>query len=211
MKPKILVAYEESATVREAFRRAGYDATSCDMKPTRVKGPHIRGDVFDVLRSGKRFDLVIAHPPCTYLTVSGLHWNKRNPERAKKTADALQHVRDLIDLLSRFPRWCIENPVGIISTQILPATQYVQPYAFGDDASKRTGLWLHNLPPLVADPAKRFPGRLVEWNGKTVERWSNQTDSGQNREPPSENRAEIRSVTYSGIADAMVAHWGRLL
>lgn len=109
------------------------------------------------------------------------------------------------------PRIAIENPVGAIGTRIRAADQFVQPYDFGDDASKRTGLWLKGLPPLVIDPAKRFSGRLVEWprgSGKMVERWSNQTDSGQNRLGPSADRWAARSVTYAGIARAMARQWG---
>lgn len=108
-------------------------------------------------------------------------------------------------------RIAIENPVGVISTRIKPATQYIQPYEYGDDASKKTGLWLKNLPPL--QPTKYVEPRLVEYpkgSGKMVKRWGNQTDSGQNKLPPSEDRWKVRSKTYQGWAEAMADQWGRL-
>jgi hypothetical protein len=108
------------------------------------------------------------------------------------------------------PHKAMENPVGCIGTRIRPYDQLIQPYEFGDDASKRTCLWLDNLPALELDPAKRFPGRIVEWprgSGKLVERWANQTDSGQNNLGPSEHRARDRSKTYDGIAEAMAEQW----
>lgn len=142
---------------------------------------------------------MIAHPPCTYLCSSGLHWNKRVPGRAAKTEEALSFVRRLLD--APIPRIALENPQGCISTRIRPADQYIQPYDFGEDASKKTGLWLKNLPRLV--PTKRVPGRVV--NG--IERWSNQTDSGQNRLGPSDDRWAERSKTYPGIAAAMASQW----
>ena len=197
---KILVACEYSGRVRDAFIERGHDAMSCDILDTEWPGPHITGDVREVLYVG--WDMMIAHPPCTYLSASGLHWNKRNPERAQKTEDAL----DFIELLwnAPFDKVCIENPVGCINTRLsyMPKPQYIQPYDFGEDASKKTGLWLRNLPPL--EPTERFPGRMV--NGK--ERWSNQTDSGQSRLGPSATRAHERSLTYDNIALAMAKQWG---
>ena len=197
---KILVACEYSGRVRDAFIERGHQAMSCDILDTEWPGPHYTGDVREILYDG--WDMMIAHPPCTYLSVSGLHWNKRNPERAQKTEDALA----FIELLWKAPieKVCIENPVGCINTRLdfMPKPQYIQPYDFGEDASKKTGLWLRNLPPL--EPTERVPGRIV--NGK--ERWSNQTDSGQNALPPSKNRAHERSLTYDGIALAMAEQWG---
>jgi hypothetical protein len=147
---------------------------------------------------------MIAHPPCTYLSVSGLHWNKRDPERAQKTEEALDFVRLLLD--APIPKIALENPVSCISSRIRKPDQIIQPYEFGDDASKKTCLWLQNLPKLV--PTERVQGRMVEHNGKLVERWANQTDSGQNKLGPSEDRAKIRSTTYAGIARAMAEQWG---
>jgi hypothetical protein len=144
--------------------------------------------------------LIIAHPPCTYLCSSGLHWNKNNPDRDIQTMLALTFVRTLLN--SNITKIAIENPVGCISTQIRKPDQIIQPYQFGHDASKRTCLWLKNLPPLV--PTKYVEPRIV--NGK--KRWANQTDSGQNKLGPSEQRSDLRSITYQGIAEAMAEQWG---
>ena len=176
---------------------------SCDLLDTDAPGPHYKGDVRDVLYDG--WDLMIAHPPCTYLTVAGLHWNKRDPSRAANTEEALQFVQFLLD--APIKRIALENPVSCISSRIRKPNQIIQPYEFGHDASKKTCLWLKNLPNLVVDPTKRFHGRMVNYKGKLVERWSNQTDSGQNKLPPTEDRWKIRSETYQGIADAMAEQW----
>lgn len=197
-KFKVLIACEFSGIVRDAFLERGHDAWSCDFLDTKRPGPHIKGNVVPILGDG--WDLMIAHPPCTYLCSSGLHWNKRVLERAKKTEEALEFVRLLLS--APINKIAVENPVGCISTKIRPADQYIQPYEFGHNASKKTGLWLKNLPLLV--PTCRIPGRLI--NGK--ERWANQTDSGQNRLGPSEDRWAERSVTYDGIAKAFAAQWG---
>lgn len=193
----VLVACEYSGTVRDAFIRAGHEAMSCDLLPTDVPGPHYQGDVRDVL--GDKWDLMVAHPPCTYLCSSGLHWNKRIPGREAQTETALAFVRLLLD--APIPRIALENPVGRIGTAIRKADQAIHPFEFGHDASKRTCLWLKNLPPLK--PTLYIPPRMV--NGKP--RWANQTDSGQNRLGPSEDRWKIRSETYVGIAEAMAAQW----
>jgi hypothetical protein len=194
---KVLVACEYSGTVRDAFRAAGHDALSCDLLPTDVPGPHYQGDVADIINDG--WDLMVAHPPCTYLCSSGLHWNKRRPERAQMTEDALKFVQFLLD--APIPRIALENPIGCIGTRIRKADQTIQPWQFGHDASKSTCLWLKNLPLLT--PTAVVEPRIA--NGK--KRWANQTDSGQNRLPPSEDRWKIRSETYAGIAAAMVAQW----
>jgi len=202
---RVLIACETSGHVREAFRRLGHDAWSCDLLPADDGSPyHLQGDALSFLDMG--WDLMVAHPPCTYLTVSGLHWNKRRPERAAKTEAGLAFVQQLMD--APIPRIAIENPVSCISSRIRRPDQIIQPYQFGHDASKKTCLWLKNLDPLKVNEMKRFPGRRVTFNGKLVERWSNQTDSGQNRLPPSADRWKIRSETYPGIADAMAATWG---
>jgi hypothetical protein len=194
---KVLVACEYSGTVRDAFRAAGHDALSCDLLPTDVPGPHYQGDVADIINDG--WDLMVAHPPCTYLCSSGLHWNTRRPERAQMTEDALKFVQFLLD--APIPRIALENPIGCIGTRICKADQTIQPWQFGHDASKSTCLWLKNLPLLT--PTAVVEPRIA--NGK--KRWANQTDSGQNRLPPSEDRWKIRSETYAGIAAAMVAQW----
>lgn len=196
---KVLVACEYSGTVRNAFIRAGHYALSCDLLPTDSPiGDHYQGNVLDILDHG--WDLMIAHPPCTYLCSSGLHWNKRIPDRAQKTEEALEFVQLLLD--APIPKIALENPIGCISTRIRKPDQTIQPYQFGDDASKATCLWLKGLPPLR--PTQFVEPRIV--NGKP--RWANQTDSGQNRLPPSADRWKIRSETYVGIAEAMVAQWG---
>lgn len=197
---KVLVACEYSGRVRDAFLAIGHDAMSCDLLPTDALGPHYQGDVQDVL--GQGWDLMIAHPPCTYLASSGLHWNKRQPDRAVKTEAALQFVMALLN--APIERIALENPIGCISTRVRKPEQVIQPWQFGDDASKATCLWLKNLPPLK--PTKLIPGRLV--NGKR--RWANQTDSGQNRLSPSADRWKKRSETYQGIAVAMADQWGSL-
>lgn len=199
---RVLVACEYSGRVRDAFIRGGHYALSCDLLPTDSPGPHYQGDVKDILKDG--WDLMIAHPPCTYLTVAGLHWNKRDPTRNALTEEALDFVRVL--MAAPIERICVENPVSCISTRIRKPDQIIQPYNFGADASKKTCLWLKNLPKLTN--GEYVPPRIVEYAGKTVERWANQTDSGQNKLPPSEDRWKLRSETYPGIASAMAAQWG---
>jgi hypothetical protein len=198
---RVLVACEFSGAVRDAFIARGHDAVSCDLLPTDAPGPHIEGDVREVLTQD--WDLMIAFPPCTYLCSSGLHWNTRRPERAALTEDALEFVRTLMD--APIPAIAIENPVGCIGTRIRKADQTIHPYQFGHDASKRTCLWLKGLPRLT--PTAYVPPRLV--NGKP--RWANQTDSGQNRLGPSADRWALRSLTYPGIADAMADQWSAAL
>lgn len=208
---RVLVACEYSGAVRDAFTRAGHDAMSCDLLPTDAPGPHYQGDVFDVIGDG--WDLMVAHPPCTYLCSSGLHWNARGRmvdgrPRQELTEEALEFVRRLMG--APIPRIAVENPQGCIGTRIRPADQYVQPWQFGHDASKKTGLWLKSLP--LLRPTKMVPGRVVgvDRRGMTIPRWGNQTDSGQNRLPPTADRWKIRSATYAGIADAMADQWGGL-
>ena len=193
----ILVACESSGAVRDALTALGHTAMSCDLLPTETPGEHYQGDVREVLDD--YWDLMIAHPPCTYLSASGMHWTTRGLRDPKLTEDALDFVRLLLD--APIPKIAIENPVGAISTRIRPASQYVHPYQFGDDASKKTGFWLKGLPILV--PSDRIPPRLV--NGK--ERWANQTDSGQNKLGPSDDRWKERSKTYPGLAAAMALQW----
>lgn len=219
---RVLIACEYSGRVRDAFLRAGHDAMSCDLLPTDAPGPHYRGDVRDVLGDG--WDLVVAHPPCTYLSVSGMHWTKRGLRDPRLTEDALDFVRLLIDAPA--PRVAVENPVSVISSRIRPPDQIVQPWMFGHDASKATCLWLRGLPKLV--PTEVVEPRLVccgvelppgvgkrgcaNCNGdkEARPRWGNQTASGQNRLGPSPDRWKIRSETYIGIAAAMASQWGAL-
>jgi hypothetical protein len=196
---RVLVACEFSGVVSRAFREKGHDVLSCDLLPSLDPHPHHWiGDVRDLLDDG-RWDLMIAHPPCTYLSVSGLHWNKRRPERAQLTEDAIDFVRQLLE--APIERIALENPIGILSTRIRKPDQIIQPYEFGEDASKATCLWLKGLP--ILRPTNYIQPRIV--NGRR--RWSNQTDSGQNRLGPSEDRWKLRSITYAGIASAMADQW----
>lgn len=170
----VLIACEYSARVRDAFLDKGHNAWSCDLLPTDGSPEkHYQGNILDAMdyETGGFFesiewDLLIAHPPCKYIAVSGLHWNKRRPDRALKTDDALRFITALWNLPIK--KKCIENPVGCINSRLpfMPKPQYIQPYEFGEDASKKTGLWLNGLPPLI--PTKRMPGRLVEKNGGGV-------------------------------------------
>lgn len=195
---RVLIACEYSGAVRDAFRARGHDAMSCDLLPTDAPGPHYQGDVGQVLGDG--WDLMIAHPPCTYLSVSGMHWTRRGLRDPQLTENALEFVRLLMD--APIPRIAIENPVSVISTRIGKPDQIINPYQFGHDASKKTCLWLKGLPPLK--PTQVIEPRIV--NGR--KRWGNQTDSGQNRLSPSPNRWKLRSATFPGIAEAMADQWG---
>ena len=197
---RVLVACEYSGRVRDAFIAAGHDAMSCDLLPTDTPGPHYQGDVINII--GRDWDLMIAHPPCTYLSVSGMHWTRRGLRDPQLTEDALSFVRFLMD--APIPRIVIENPVSVISSRIRKPDQIIQPWMFGHDASKKTCLWLKNLPPLRS--TQTIEPRIV--NGR--KRWGNQTASGQNRLPPTADRWKIRSETYSGIAQAMAQQWGAL-
>jgi len=191
---KVLVACEYSGVVRDAFITQGHYAMSCDLLPTDVAGPHYQGDVFDIIRDG--WDLMVAHPPCTYLSVSGMHWTTRGLRDPQLTEDALTFVELLMN--APIERIAIENPVSIISSRIRKPDQIIQPWWFGHDASKKTCLWLKNLPLLT-------PTNMLDGDSKT--RRGNQTASGQNKLPPSKDRWKLRSATYKGIADAMAAQW----
>lgn len=191
---RVLVGCEFSGTVRDAFRDLGHDVMSCDLLPSEKPGPHYTGDIRDVLDDG--WDLAIFHPPCTYLSVSGLHWNGRVAGRAQKTEEALDFVRLLLD--APIHSIALENPIGCISTRIRKPSQVIQPWQFGHDASKATCLWLKNLP--LLEPTDVLPG------GKAARR-ANQTPSGQNKLGPSPDRWKLRSMTYPGIAAAMASQW----
>lgn len=195
---RVLVACEFSGVVRDAFRALGHDAWSCDLLPSPTASPfHLTGNVLSILDDG--WDLMVAHPPCTYLCSSGLHWNRRRPERALQTEDAVQFFLRLA--AAPIKRKCLENPIGCMSTRYRKPDQIVHPWQFGEDASKATCLWLENLPPLV--PTNVLPG------GRAARR-ANQTASGQNRLPPSPDRWKLRSITYPGFARAMAQQWSNL-
>lgn len=224
---KILVACEFSGIVRDAFRAKGHDAISCDLLPSERPGPHIQGDVEEVLED--KWDMLLAFPPCTYLCSSGLHWNKRVEGREKKTHGAMLFVFNLLGvgfIRHSIPKVALENPIGRIGTAYRKADQVIQPWMFGHDASKSTCLWLKGLPLLV--PTKivrpkyackcgcRFPAKLGKYGcpscagekGEAKEVYGNQTPSGQNKLGPSPTRAQDRSRTYTGIAEAMATQWG---
>jgi hypothetical protein len=228
---RVLIACETSGEIREAFRRRGHNVWSCDLLPSDDGSPFHRqcvdaDHIWAILE--EFWDLAIIHPPCTYLSSSGLHWNGRVPGRAEKTEQALRFFRRCLTEPGAARR-AIENPIGCAGTRIRPADQYIQPYEFGHDASKKTGLWLENLPPLTLNPAHYVKPRLVcktckgvspydaafkhgcahcgAEPGMLLPRWANQTDSGQNKLTPSADRWKQRSKTYSGIAAAMAEQW----
>jgi hypothetical protein len=195
---RVLIACEYSGRSRKAFEALGHDVLSCDFEPAEDGASnHHRGDVFDVIGDG--WDLMVAHPPCTYLSVAGMHWTRRGKRDPQLTEDALEFVRRLMD--APIHRIAVENPISVISTRIRKPDQIIQPYQFGDDASKATCLWLKNLMPLR--PNCFIEPRMVD--GKP--RWSNQTDSGQNKLAPSADRWKDRSRTFQGIADAFALQW----
>ena len=181
---KILVACEYSGTVRDAFITQGHDTMSCDLLPTESPGPHYRGDMFTLDLAD--FDLIIAHPPCTALCVSGNRYYAGTQARL----DAAEFVRRIWEI--PVEKMCIENPVGVINTLLpeMPKPQYIQPWQFGHGETKKTGLWLRGLPPLK-------PTKVVEGREQRVWKMS-----------PSKDRGKIRSKTYLGIAEAMALQWG---
>lgn len=184
---KVLIACEYSGRVRDAFLRRGHDAMSCDLLPTESPGPHFQEDVLDVLDLG--WDLMIAHPPCTYLAVSGARWWG---ERQMAQEVALMFVEQLMN--APIPHIAIENPIGLISTRIRKPDQIIQPWQFGHEETKSTCLWLKGLPLLK-------PTQVMET------RTRNLTPSGQNKIGPRPDRWKLRSLTYEGIAEAMAAQW----
>jgi len=207
---KILVACEYSGRARDALIANGHEAISCDLLPTDREGPHYQGDVFDIIDDG--FDLLIAHPPCTFLTGSA-EWAYKDVQKkrikpgtligAERRAAREEAIKFFMRLANaNIEKIAIENPVGVMSSRWRKPDQFIQPHEYGHDASKKTGLWLKNLPPLK--PTKHIEPRYV--NG--LPRWGNQTDSGQNREPPAKDRWKIRSTTWQGWADAMANQWG---
>jgi len=195
---RVLVACEFSGTVRDAFIANGFDAWSCDLLPTTRPGPHIKGDVIDVLDRG--WDLMIAHPPCTYLTVSGNRWFVENPDRYLLRLAAAEFFFKLA--LANIPHIAVENPVGVMGGFYRTPDQIVQPYEYGHDASKKTCLWLKNLPPLK--PTCIVPYTNYHISPRGVKMDAAYSNAGK-------NRALKRSVTFQGIASAMAEQWGNWL
>jgi len=192
---KVLIACEYSGRVRDAFIAKGHDAMSCDLLDTEAPGPHYKGDIRDVL-DGK-WDLMVAHPPCTHLAVSGAkHFAKKRESGVQQ--EALAFVRLL--MAADIPRIAIENPVSIISTEIRKPDQIVQPYMFGHEATKTTCLWLKGLPHLTPTSLVGRGERHVTKSGKSLPKWYNL--------PPSPDRWKLRSATFQGFADAIAAQWG---
>ena len=191
---KVLIACEYSGTVRDAFRALGHEAMSCDLLPTDAPGPHYQGDVRDVLTDG--WDLMIAHPPCTHLAVSGARWFHL---KQREQAEALEFVRLLMD--APIPRIAIENPVSIISSKIRKPDQVIQPWQHGHEATKTTCLWLKGLPPLTPTNVVGKGARHVTRSGRSLPDWYNL--------PPSPDRWKIRSATFPGIAAAMADQWSK--
>jgi site-specific DNA-cytosine methylase len=182
---KVLVACEFSGIVRETFKVRGHNAWSCDLLPTEIPGNHIQGDVLEVLKN-KRWDLVIAHPPCTYLASSGARWWK---DRKKEQLQAMNFFSAIWGY-RQWSKMCIENPIGIISTEFGKPSQIIQPWMFGHGETKATCLWLSGLPLLK-------PTNVVSGREHKVHRMT-----------PSPNRSKDRSRTYPGIASAMAEQWG---
>ena len=182
---KVLVACEYSGRVRDAFIEMGHEAWSCDLLPTDTPGPHYLADVRHVLNHG--WDLMIAHPPCTHLAVSGARWFK---ERVQEQAEALEFVRLL--MAAPIPSIAVENPISIISSKIRKPDQVIQPWQFGHGETKATCLWLKNLPKLT-------PTNIVDGRENRIHRM-----------PPSADRWKKRSETYQGIASAMAQQWGAI-
>lgn len=194
---RVLVACEYSGVVRDAFLNAGHYAMSCDLLPceSTASGDHYQGDVRDILDHD--WDLMIAHPPCTHLAVSGARWFKDKPQEQQ---DALDFVRLLLD--APVPRIALENPVSIISSRIRKPDQIIQPYEHGHEATKTTCLWLKNLPLLQPSNIVGKGARHITKSGRSLPKWYNL--------PPSADRWKIRSATFPGIAAAMAAQWGAL-
>ena len=182
---KVLIAGEYSGRVRDAFIRGGHDAMSCDLLPTDAAGPHYQGDVFDIINDG--WDLMVAHPPCTHLAVSGArHFAAKQASGVQQ--EALVFVQRLLD--APIAKIALENPISIISSRIRKPDQIVQPWQFGHGETKATCLWLKGLPLLA-------PTNIVDGREAKVHRM-----------PPSPDRWKLRSTTYEGIANAMAAQWG---
>ena len=180
---RVLIACEYSGRVRDAFRCKGHEAVSCDLLPTDVPGPHYQGPVEEILSDG--WDLMVAHPPCTHLAVSGARWFK---DKKQEQRQALDFVRLLLG--APVDKIALENPVSIISSHIRKPDQIIQPWQFGHGETKKTCLWLKNLSPLKAT-------KIVDGRENRIHRMA-----------PSADRWKLRSMTYQGIADAMADQWG---
>ena len=191
---RVLVACEYSGAVRDAFRKRGHYAWSCDLLPSDSDNTfHYQGDVLNIINDG--WDLMIAHPPCTHLAVSGARWFK---DKFAEQEEALQFVQRLMN--ANIEQICIENPISIISSHIRKPDQIIQPWMFGDPFTKSTCLWLKNLPKLYETNVVDKGTRHITKSGKSLPDWYNL--------PPSADRWKLRSRTFPGIANAMATQWG---
>lgn len=192
---RVLIGCEESGKVRDAFLAGGHDAYSCDLVPARNGGPHLQMDVLVAISLFGPWDIIIAHPVCTAMSLSGNRWYGVGMPRHQERLDAVEWTVVLWELMKKNARvgCALENPTSVIFTHsAIPKPQYIQPWEFGHGETKKTGLALHNLPPLV-------PTNAVEGRDQRI--W---------KMPPGPNRKRDRSETYQGIADAMADQWGIL-
>lgn len=189
---KVLIACEFSGIVREEFKKRGHDAWSCDLLPTQISGQHIQDDVLKHLNEG--WDLMIAHPPCTHLAVSGARWFK---EKEKEQQEAIEFFMKLWN--SKIPKIAIENPIGVISTKRMKPTQIIQPWMFGHETTKATCLWLYNLPKINPTKVVGHGERKYYASGKSSPIWHAKTGKGCGQK---------RSITFKGVAQAMAEQWG---
>lgn len=208
LKVKVLVACEFSGTVRDAFIRWGHEAMSCDLLPNETPGPHYQGSVLDIINDD--WDLMIAHPPCTYLTLTGNKWFKpefadRFPTRQKDREDAIKFFMILAN--APIDKIAIENPIGVMSSRYQKPNQIIQPWQYGHETTKATCLWLKNLPNLTPTNIVSKGEVVISKSGNRMSRWYYETSK-----LPLKNgiRAKARSVTFQGIADAMADQWGNL-
>ncbi len=203
---KVLVAFEESQTTTIAFRRLGFLAYSNDLQDCSGGYPewHLKMDIFKAL-NWEKWDLIIMHPPCTAIAISGNSTYAKGKPKEKERIDAVKWTQKVWNHATKICDYvAMENPVGCLNTVgDFPKPQYIQPYEFGHTESKKTGLWLYNLPKLKPTKLMKPPN-----NGK---RWSNQTPSGQNKLGPSPERGKLRSKTYKGVADAFAKQWGEFI
>jgi hypothetical protein len=203
---RVLVACEFSGAVRDAFIGGGHDAMSCDLLPNETPGPHYQGSVMDILNDG--WDLMIAHPPCTYLTLTGNKWFKpeyaeRFPTRHKDREDAVEFFMALAN--APIPRIAIENPIGIMSSRYRKPNQIIQPWEYGHETTKATCLWLKGLPNLVPTNIVSKGEVVISKSGNRMSRWYYETSKITLK---GGLRAKARSVTFQGIAEAMANQWG---
>lgn len=211
----VLITHEKSGIMRRAFQRHGHNAFSCDLRLSDDGQDlhHIMMDAIFAIKTpsyayANKWDLIIMHPVCTKLSVSGNHVYAKGKPKHNERLVAMEETERLWDAaIQHCDRVALENPIGVLArTKLGKPTQIIQPYQFGEDASKATCFWLHNLTRL--EPTNLIEGRCVIWNNKPVKRWANQCNSGQNKLGPSITRADQRAQTYPGIANACASKWG---